>query len=141
VELINVSGDAVAHTSNGRIQTEGLLGTLDAITTNNGIRGEVSRGSRDVRAETSNGSIELTLPADFTAELHARTSNGSITLHLPSTINAHVSARTSNSSITSEFEIRTQGEFSKSHLDGAIGAGGPLFDLSTSNGGIRLLKM
>jgi hypothetical protein len=141
VELVNVSGDAVAHTSNGRIQTEGLLGSLDASTSNSGIRGEVSRGSRDVRAETSNGSIELTVPADFAAELHAHTSNGGITLHLPADINAHVAAHTSNSSITSEFEVRTQGSFSKHQLDGVIGAGGPLFDLSTSNGGIRLLKM
>jgi DUF4097 and DUF4098 domain-containing protein YvlB len=94
-----------------------------------------------LRAETSNGPIELTLPADFAAELHCHTSNGGITLHLPAATNAHVAAHTSNSSITSEFEIRTQGSFNKHELDGVIGAGGPLFDLSTSNGGIRLLKM
>jgi DUF4097 and DUF4098 domain-containing protein YvlB len=94
-----------------------------------------------VHAETSNGPIELTLPSDFDAELHAHTSNGGITLHLPSDINAHVAAHTSNSSITCEFEVRTQGTIGKHQLDGLIGAGGPLFDLSTSNGGIRLLKM
>jgi hypothetical protein len=141
VELVNVSGDVVAHTSNGRIQTEGLLGSLDASTSNGGIRGEVARGTRDVRAETSNGPIELTLPSDFTAEVHAHTSNSGITLHLPVEINARVSAHTSNSSISSEFEIRSQGSISKHQVDGVIGSGGPLLDLSTSNGGIRLLKM
>jgi hypothetical protein len=141
VELVNVSGDAIAHTSNGRIQTEGLLGSLDATTSNGGIRAEVARGSRDVRAETSNGPIDLTLPADFTADLHVHTSNGGITLRLPAAINAHVTAHTSNSSITCEFEVRTQGSIGKHQLDGVIGAGGPLLDLSTSNGGIRLLKM
>ncbi len=141
VELVNVSGDAVAHTTNGRIQTEGLVGSLDATTSNSGIRGEVARGSRDVRAQTSNGPIELTLPADFDAEVHAHTSNSGITLRLPAAINARVTAHTSNSSITSDFEIRTQGALSKHELDGVIGVGGPLLDLSTSNGGIRLLKM
>ncbi len=141
VELRDVAGDVVAHTSNGRIETEGLVGSLEATTSNGSIRGEVSRSSRDVRAETSNGPIELTLPADFAAELHAHTSNGGITLHLPEAINAHVAAHTSNSSITTDFEIRTQGAISKHDLDGVIGAGGPLLDLSTSNGGIRLLKM
>jgi len=141
VELVNITGDVVAHTSNGRIQTEGVVGSLDATTSNGGIHGEVSRGSRDVRAETSNGPIELTLPADFDAEVHAHTSNNGITLHMPSAINAHVTAHTSNSSITSEFEVRTQGALSKHDLDGVIGAGGPLLDLSTSNGGIRLLRM
>ena len=141
VELVNVSGDVVAHTTNGRIEVEGGVGSLDATTSNGAIRGQVSRSSRDVRAQTSNGPIELTLPADFAADLHAHTSNGSITLHLPNSTNAHVSAHTSNSSITSEFEIRAQGELSKHQLDGVIGAGGPLYDLSTSNGGIKLLRM
>lgn len=141
VELTNVSGDVIAHTSNGRIQTEGIMGSLEASTSNGGIRGEVSRGTRDVRAQTSNGPIELTLPSDFTADLHAHTSNGGITLHLPAEINAHVAAHTSNSSIASEFEVRTQGSANKHELDGVIGAGGPLLDLSTSNGNIRLLKM
>jgi len=141
VELEDVSGDAVVHTSNGRIQTEGLTGSLDAATSNGGIRGEVAKGSRDVRAESSNGPIDLTLPADFAAQVHAHTSNGGITLHLPADINANVSAHTSNSSISSEFDIRTQGTLSKHQLEGAIGAGGPLLDLRTSNGSIRLLKM
>jgi Putative adhesin len=141
IELVSVSGDVVARTSNGRIQVEGGAGSLDAGTSNGAIRGEVTRDSRDVRASTSNGPIELTLPANFAADVHAHSSNGSITLHLPATTNAHVSAHTSNSSIVSEFEVRAQGELNKHNLNGEIGAGGPLFDLSTSNGGIKLLKM
>jgi hypothetical protein len=141
VELVNITGDVVAHTSNGRIETDGVVGSLDASTSNGGIRGAVSRGSRDVRAQTSNGPIELTLPTDFDAEVHAHTSNNGITLRLPAAINAQVTAHTSNSSIDSEFEVRTQGPLSRHDLDGVIGAGGPLLDLSTSNGGIRLLKM
>ena len=141
VELVNVSGDVVAHTTNGRIQTEGGVGSLDATTSNGAIRGEVSRGSRDVHAQTSNGPIELTLPADFAADLHIHTSNGSITLRLPAQTNARVAAHASNSHISSDFEIRASGELSKHELNGVIGAGGPLFDLTTSNGGIRLQKM
>ena len=56
-------------------------------------------------------------------------------------MNAHVVARTTNSSISSDFEVKMQGEFSKNRLEGIIGNGGPLIDLSTSNGGIQLLKM
>ena len=117
------------------------MGSLDATTSNGAIRGEVSGGSHDVRAQTNNGPIELTLPADFAADLHAHTSNGSITLHLPPSINAQVAAHTSNASISSEFEVRASGELTKHALNGAIGAGGPLLDLSTSNGSIKLQKM
>jgi hypothetical protein len=60
---------------------------------------------------------------------------------MPYQVNAQVVARTTNSSISSDFEVKMQGEFSKNRLEGVIGNGGPLIDLSTSNGSIRLLKM
>ena len=45
-----------------------------------------------------------------------------------------------NSNITTDFEMRLRGEISKHHIEGSIGSGGPLIDLSTSNGSIRILK-
>jgi hypothetical protein len=72
--------------------------------------------------------------------VRAHTSNSSITLHLPGEVNASLSAGTSNSSIVSDFEMRTRGEISKHHIAGSIGNGGPLIDLSTSNGQIRILR-
>jgi hypothetical protein len=59
---------------------------------------------------------------------------------MPEGTNARISARTSNSSIDTEFEVRAQGELSRNRLEGQIGSGGPLFDLTTSNGRIHLLK-
>jgi DUF4097 and DUF4098 domain-containing protein YvlB len=123
VELLDVEGDVVAHTSNGH------------------VRADIVRAAGSLRVETSNGGIDLRLPTGFNSQIRADTSNGGITVRLPADINARVSARTSNSSITSDFEVNTQGEVKKHSIDGVIGAGGPMIDLSTSNGGIRLLKM
>ena len=61
-------------------------------------------------------------------------------LHLPGEPNARLSASTSNGSVSTDFEMRMRGEFSKHHLEGAIGNGGPLMDLSSSNGSIRVLR-
>jgi hypothetical protein len=36
--------------------------------------------------------------------------------------------------------VRARGELSRNRLEGVIGSGGPLIDLSTSNGSIHLLK-
>jgi len=36
--------------------------------------------------------------------------------------------------------MRLRGEISKHNIEGSIGSGGPLIDLSTSNGSIRILK-
>ena len=141
VELLNVDGDVVAHTSNGRIHAERLNGTLEATTSNGGVHAELTRPDRNVRVETSNGPVELTVPEGFSRDLRVNTINSSITLHLPTTVSARVVARTSNSSISTDFDVRMQGEFSKNHMDATIGGGGALLDLSTSNGTIRLLKM
>jgi len=140
IDLVDVEGDAQLRTSNGHVDVRGLRGSLDSTTSNSAIRAEIDRTSSDVRATTNNGSIDLELPADFAAGIRAHTSNSSITVHLPPGMNAHVIASTNNDSISSEFEMTVHGEISKTHLEGDIGKGGPLVDLDTSNGGIRILK-
>jgi len=143
VELIDIDGDAKVHTSNGHIRTEGLRGSLEAGTSNSSINARLEQvpAGRPVRLETTNSSVELSVPVNFANDIRVSTSNGGITLHMPYQVNAHVMARTTNSSISSDFEVRMRGEFSKNSLEGVIGNGGPLIDLSTSNGSIRLLKM
>ncbi len=143
VELTEVAGDAVVRTSNGHVRADRLKGSLQANTSNASITAEfaASAGDRPIRLETSNGGVDATLPAKFSSDLRVNTSNGHITLHLPFEVNARVEARTSNASVTSDFEVRAQGEFRKNHLDGVIGNGGPLFDLTTSNASIKLLRM
>jgi DUF4097 and DUF4098 domain-containing protein YvlB len=134
------AGPARLQTSNGAIQVTGLRGSLDAHTSNGRITADLARSEGPVKLETSNGSVDLTLPPTFDDEVRAHTSNGSITLRVHSDMNARVEARTSNGKITSDLDLRTTGEISKNRLEGVIGAGGPLLDLSTSNGGIRIVR-
>jgi DUF4097 and DUF4098 domain-containing protein YvlB len=117
-----------------------LAGSLDAQTSNGRIAADLMNADGPVRLETSNGSIEVTLPAKFDEEVRAHTSNGSVTLRAPSTLNARVAARTSNGKITSDLDLRTSGEISRTRLEGVIGAGGPLIDVATSNGSIRITR-
>ena len=140
IELLNVDGEVRLHTSNGHIKVDGLSGSLDATTSNSSIHAVLDRSNGPVHLESSNGSIDLTLPVSA-VPVRASTSNSSITLHVPGSVNARLLARTSNGSISSDFDLRMQGEISKNHVDGVIGSGGgPLFDLSTSNGSIKLMK-
>jgi DUF4097 and DUF4098 domain-containing protein YvlB len=134
------SGPSHLHTSNGSIHVLGLAGSLEAQSSNGTITADLSRAAGPVHVETSNGSIGLTLPADFHDDIRAHTSNGGITVHLPHDMNARISARTSNSRITSDFDLRMQGELGRNHLDAVMGNGGPLVDLSTSNGSIHLAR-
>jgi hypothetical protein len=139
LELTNVEGAITGHTSNGGIRGEGLRGSLDVGTSNSSIRVRLERAEGTVKLGTSNGPIDLTLPAGPTPAVRAHTSNSGITLHMPNETNAQIEASTSNGSITSDFDMRLHGEFGKHHLSGALGNGGPLIDLSTSNGSIRIV--
>lgn len=141
VDLLDVDGDATVRTTNGHVRTERLRGTLDASTRNGSITAEVTHPGVDVRAETSNGSVDLKLADGAANGVKARTSNGSITVRLPTQAAVHVVADTSNSTIRSDFEMKMRGEMNRHHLEGDIGPGGPLVELKTSNGSIRLLKM
>jgi DUF4097 and DUF4098 domain-containing protein YvlB len=141
IELSDIDGDIKAHTSNGRIRTDRLRGTLDAITSNASIHAKLDQANGTVHLESSNGPIDLSLPANSSSDVRIHTNNDTITLHAPEPLNARISARTSNGSVSSDFELQIQGEFSKNHMEGKIGSGGPLFDLTTSNGSIRLLRM
>ena len=143
VEVNGVAGEVVAHTSNGRIRVDNVRGGLQATTSNGGITALVAPNQdvRPIRLESSNGGIDLTLPANITSGVRANTSNAGITLHMPGPVNARVAARTSNASVSSDFEVRVEGELNKNHMEGVIGNGGPLLDLSTSNGAIRFLRM
>jgi hypothetical protein len=140
IELDQVEGAFMLHTSNGHIHADEVRGALDAQTSNGAIKATLLRVDREVRAETHNGSIELTLPAGLTSGVHAGTNNSSITVHLVEPVNVQISAHTSNSSITSDFDTRMHGNLRRNELEGSIGNGGPLLDLGTSNGAIKILK-
>ena len=144
IDLEEVKGSASMHTTNGRVHAEDIGGQCEADTSNGSISvrlGAVS--AAPMKFSTTNGSIEINLQASPKGDVRASTNNGSITVHMPSSAGARVKADTSNSSISTDFEVVTtiQGTTQKkNHLDGTIGAGGPVLDLSTTNSPIRLIK-
>lgn len=141
VEVTDISGDTTLHSSNGTIRAEVKKGRFGATTSNGSINVRLIGGDASpVRLESSNGHIDLTM--DAAREVSARTSNSSITVRMPATANANLDAHTSNSSITCDFDVSVHsGQISKHHLEGKIGTGGPVLDLGTSNGSIKLLKL
>ena len=142
IELDRFTGSATLTTSNGRIVARGVRGFLEARTSNGPIEVETSEldASRPVRLETSNGPITIGLSGTRGPEVRAKTSNGGITVKLPEGAGAHVRAHTSNSTVKSDFPLNNVTTMSKTNLDGTIGPGGPLLDLTTSNGPVRILR-
>ena len=141
VELRDVTGDADLHTSNGRIRAEQHKGAATAETSNGSIRLDLLRtpAGKAIRAESSNGGIEINLPAANENDVHADTSNGGITVRIPGDSRATIKAHTSNAKVTTDFDVATTfTNKSKTRLDGTINGGGLLLDLASSNGNIRI---
>ena len=144
VDVNDQTGGVIIHTSNGAVRVDNVRGAFEAVTSNGGIHARLSdpEPQKAVKLESSNGTVELTMDQIKDNDIRISTSNSSINLRLPANAAGQLRARTSNSSITSDFDINVRaGQLSKSHLEGAIGSGGPLFDLSTSNGHIKVQKL
>lgn len=141
VRTLRVRGDVDVRTSNGAVEADEVSGSLDAATSNGGIRARLAGDGRPVHLTTSNGGVELNLDGRNAGDVHATTSNGPITLRMASLAGARIKAVTSShNQVTSDFDITMRGTLSRNRLEGTIGSGGPMIELITSNGGIRLLR-
>jgi hypothetical protein len=141
VELFDIAGNTTVHTSNGGIRGDVKKGRFDARTSNGPIDVRLLEAdSNPVRLVSSNGHITLSMESP--REVRADTSNSSITVRMPSTAAVNLRANTSNAPITTDFEVTVHGSINSRHrLEGTIGAGGPLVDLGTTNGSIRVMKL
>ncbi|MEZ5354600.1 MAG: DUF4097 family beta strand repeat-containing protein [Bryobacteraceae bacterium] len=138
VEIREFAGPANIHTSNGPVTVNGVTGRLDIVTSNGPVRAAVGDTDAPVRLRTSNGPVTLDVEGGRLSDVTASTSNGPITVRLAESARARVKAHTSNSSITCKFPNMRVESQSKSSLNATLGDGGPLLDLATSNGHIRI---
>ncbi|HEX6101381.1 MAG TPA: DUF4097 family beta strand repeat-containing protein [Thermoanaerobaculia bacterium] len=118
IHLNGVTGTHELDTTNGKIEVDRCAGSLDASTTNGSIHAELTTVNKGqpLRFETTNGRIEVELPANLAVDLDAATTNGAIDSELP------VSTTRS----------------SRNSLRGSINGGGTSLRMRTTNGGIAI---
>jgi DUF4097 and DUF4098 domain-containing protein YvlB len=76
----------------------------------------------------------------WSGELEVKTTNGSVNVTLPATAEFKVNAATTNGKIHTDFPITVQGSLSSKDLSGTVGAGGRELKVVTTNGTIKLMK-
>jgi hypothetical protein len=118
IRIDGINGKHELETTNGKIEVARCSGSLEAETTNGAIYAELTSVAKNqpLRFETTNGRIEVTLPANLAVDVDAGTTNGSIHSDLP------VSATS----------------ISKNSLRGSINGGGTSLHMRTTNGGIDI---
>ncbi|MGC2530746.1 MAG: DUF4097 family beta strand repeat-containing protein [Candidatus Acidiferrum sp.] len=127
-----------ASTTNGRVHCLNLESVVQAASTNGDV--EVST-SEWASARTTNGGVRVSMGnAKWSGELELETTNGSVDVTLPASAEFNVDAATTNGGIRTDFPITVQGRFGPKSLSGTVGGGGRQLKVATTNGGIELRK-
>jgi Toastrack DUF4097 len=121
VSVDNVGGPVRASSGNGDVSVTAVNGPINASSGNGDIIVAMDRlsGDDDLEFSSGNGRIEVTVPADFSAEVEATSGNG------------HV---------VTDFPITVHGRITPSRLRGTIGKGGRRLHMSTGNGSMEIRK-
>jgi hypothetical protein len=130
----------VGRTVNGAVNGESLQSDAEAHTVNGSVR--LTTTGRAL-ASTVNGSVNVTMGrTDWPDGASFRTVNGSITLTLPSAFAAELRAEMLTGSLNSEFPVSVTSSSTEGprRVRGTIGNGGRELNLSIVNGSIRLLR-
>ena len=122
IEARNLDGKVEADSGDGHIRLDGRFEALNVKTGDGSVNTKVLSGSKMATAwtlRTGDGSVDLSLPADFQADINATTGDGHISLGIPVTV---------------------EGTFSRSEVRGKMNGGGQSLTIHTGDGSIRLSK-
>ena len=131
-----------ARTTNGSVEVTGIEGTLRVAAVNGSVRLVDVNG--DVRARTVNGSVAVALsgPAWAGRGLDAETTNGSVALTVPRGFSADLSAQTQMGRIATGGLVadadRQRGRGMGDRVAARLGDGGPPVRLTTVRGGVSV---
>ena len=120
IQADDVEGKFEGSSGDGAIEVAGRFDFLDLRSGDGEVSARVARGSKmssPWNIRTRNGGVNLTLPADFQADLDVRANDGHVSLGLPVTV---------------------QGDVSQSRVHGTMNGGGPLITVRSGDGSIRL---
>jgi Putative adhesin len=153
IELETIRGNAHASAGSGTIRAIGIGGGLIASSGSGDVKleqtaagdVEISTGSGDVEikgvkggAKVTTGSGSITAQGDPTGDWRLHSGSGSVRVDFPPQAAFNLVARTSSGNIETAHDISVQGKISPRELQGKVGAGGPLVELSTSSGSIEI---
>jgi DUF4097 and DUF4098 domain-containing protein YvlB len=117
IAMRTLSAEVDVSTSGGDIRLAGVEGKVSAATSGGDIALKMIDARKGVRAETSGGSITLSIPPSTAAEIDASTSGGDVRCTIP---------------------VTTAGKLEESRLRGTMNGGGSLILLRTTGGDVTI---
>lgn len=139
ISLDGSNADVVVNTSGGNISLGRVRGTVRATTSGGNI--SVDEVNGHIVAKTSGGQISAKIATQPEADCVLRTSGGSISVYLADDIGVDLEAETSAGHVSTDVEVAIEGRIKEDRIHGKINGGGPLLELDTSAGDIRIMRM
>jgi hypothetical protein len=134
VAITHIGDEVRAHTGSGRIDLDGIRGKVDAQTGSGSIHAREVTGPSVLR--TGSGSLHLDQTAAGPVKAH--TGSGSVEVHLPGTAGFELHARTGSGGVHVDQPITVSGNVNGHNLRGLVRGGGPLVEVSTGSGPVRI---
>lgn len=127
-------------TVNGGIRITNVTGRIDFRTTNGGVH--LTRLAGDVRGRTTNGGVQVELAgSEWSGQgLDVETTNGRVQLDVPADYSARLETGTTNGSLRVDFPITVQGRIDR-RISADLGRGGRTIRVTTTNGGVVIRRM
>lgn len=153
IRLENINGPVMADTGSGSIRADGVAGAFEADTGSGSVYlsqtapGDVNvstgSGSTEligvagaVRADSGSGRISVQGRQEGRWKLDA--GSGSVSVDLPDDAAFTLDAKSNSGGIVIDHPLTVEGKISKKRVKGDVRGGGPLLEIDTGSGGIRV---
>ena len=138
---VTTSGGAVnASSGNGEVNVEHAGGPVRASSGNGRVTVVTSRGP--VNASSGNGDVEVSMDAiaDVSDDMELSSGNGTITVTVPADFTGELDASTGSGKFYSDFPMMMRGRIDPQHVRATIGKGGRRLTMRSGNGDVELRK-
>jgi hypothetical protein len=143
LKATSISGDidvrgaidgADISTTSGDVTLEGVRGVIQVTTISGSIRLSDTT-SAQINLETTSGDVRFT--GEISSDSRISTISGDVDLRLGERADLRIDARTLSGNLEADDELDTLTR-ERRRLSGTLGAGGPLLDISTTSGDVRI---
>ena len=129
----------VVSTINGEVSVEEATAEVEATSVNGSVWAASNGGP--VEARTINGDVRARMGQRASRDLRFTSVNGTVIVQVPDNADAELTMSTVNGSVASDFPVTIQGRLNPRKLQATLGKGGPLIEMKTVNGDVRLRKI
>jgi DUF4097 and DUF4098 domain-containing protein YvlB len=136
---------ATLETVNGGVSVSDVTGNLEFKTVNGGL--SLKHVGGYVHGRTTNGGVSIELAGDRWEGqgLDVTTTNGGVSLRVPHNYSAQLEAHTNNGGIhagdVAQIQTPNQPGRPSNHISTALGMGGAVLKVETTNGGVSLSRI